>query len=64
MQFAIKLAVSMAVVALCSQIGRAFPKVAGLIATMPLTTLVVMLWLYSDHPGDLTRMGDYTLAVL
>ena len=64
MQFAVKLAISVAVIVLCSQVGRAFPKAAGLIATMPLTTLIVMLWLYADHPGDLARMRDYTLAVL
>jgi uncharacterized membrane protein (GlpM family) len=49
---------------LARQLGRAFPKVAGLIATMPLTTLIVMLWLYSDRPGDLVQMRDYTVAVL
>lgn len=64
MQFVVKLAAAIAVIVFCSQIGRTFPKVAGLIATMPLTTLIVMLWLYSDRPGDLVQMRDYTVAVL
>lgn len=31
---------------------------------MPLTSLLVLLWLYSDNPGDFRLMTDYTWGVL
>jgi uncharacterized membrane protein (GlpM family) len=40
------------------------PKLAGLIAVMPLTGLLVMLWLYSDNPGNYTKMAEYTKGAL
>jgi len=64
MQFLIRLAAAVAVIVLATQVGRALPKVGGLIATMPLTTLIVMLWLYSERPGDFAQMRNYTLGVL
>ena len=47
-----------------TQIGRKFPTLGGVIATMPLTSLLVLLWLYSDNPGDARLMADYTRGVL
>jgi hypothetical protein len=41
---------------LCSQVGRRLPTLAGFTATMPLTGLIVMLWLYTDTPGDYDLM--------
>ncbi len=64
MQFAVRLAAALTVIVIAAWIGRHLPKVGGLIATMPLTTLIVMLWLYSERPGDLAQMRDYTLGVL
>ncbi|MBW2219655.1 MAG: DUF3147 family protein [Deltaproteobacteria bacterium] len=64
MNFFIKLLISNAVIILCSQIGRRFPTLAGLIATMPLTGLIVMLWLYTDNPGDYDLMVHYTKGAL
>ena len=64
MQFAIKLLVSIAIIIFCSQIGRKFPTLAGLIATMPLTSLIVLLWLWTDKPGDTALMQTYTKGVL
>ena len=64
MRFAIKLLVSMSIILLCTQIGRRFPSLAGLIAVMPLTGLIVLLWLYSDHPDNFTLMVNYTKGAL
>ncbi|NIA17382.1 MAG: hypothetical protein GWO86_03440 [Planctomycetes bacterium] len=64
MRFVIKLLVSMAIIVFCSQIGRKMPTLAGLIATAPITSLIVLLWLYSDRPGDFNLMVDYTKGVL
>jgi uncharacterized membrane protein (GlpM family) len=64
MQFLVKLSVSVGIIIGCVLIGRRMPTLAGLIATMPLTSLIVLLWLYSDNPGDMVLMKDYTRGVL
>jgi uncharacterized membrane protein (GlpM family) len=60
MSFAIKLLISVGIIVLCTQIGKKIPSLAGLIAVMPLTGLIVLLWLYADHPGDHELMRAYT----
>ena len=60
MQFFLKLSISIAIIVFCSQVGRKFPSFAGLIATMPLTGLLILIWLYSDNPGDYVKMNYYT----
>ena len=40
------------------------PTLAGLIAVMPLTGLLVLIWLYLDNPGDVKLMTDYTRGAL
>ena len=64
MNFAVKLAISIAVIVFCAQIGKKLPAMAGLIATMPLAGLVVLLWLYSENPGDSALMVRYTRGAL
>ncbi|WP_298434191.1 DUF3147 family protein [Geobacter sp.] len=64
MQLLAKAAVSLAIIIACARIGRRFPTLGGLIATMPLTSLLVMLWLWSDAPGDYRLMEGYTKGVL
>ena len=64
MNFLIKLLISIAVIVFCGQIGKRFPTLGGLIATMPLTGLIVLIWLYSDNPGDSNLMTRYTKGAL
>jgi uncharacterized membrane protein (GlpM family) len=64
MQFILKLSISLAVIIFCSQIGKRFPSLGGLIATMPLTGLLVLVWLYSDNPGNYDLMAKYTKGAL
>ncbi len=64
MRFAIKLLISVCVIAFCAQIGRKLPTLAGLIAVMPLTGLIVLIWLYVDNPGNFKLMTDYTKGAL
>jgi uncharacterized membrane protein (GlpM family) len=64
MQFLVKLLITNAVIILCAQIGRRYPSLGGLIATMPLTSLAVLVWLWTDNPGDYRLMGSYTTGVL
>jgi uncharacterized membrane protein (GlpM family) len=64
MQFFIKLLISITIIVFCAQIGRKAPTLAGLIATMPLTGVIVLIWLYSDNPGNFSLMKDYTKGAL
>jgi len=64
LQFVIKLAVAGLVIVLGTQCARIRPTLAGLIAVMPLTGLIVMLWFYSDCQGNPVRMSQYTLGAV
>ena len=64
MRFVIKLLISVGIIILCTQVGRKLPTLAGLIAVMPLTGLLVLLWLYSDNPGNFVLLSDYTKGAL
>ena len=64
MQFVIKLLISMAIIAGCAAIGRRLPTLAGLIATMPITTLIVLFWLHSDSPEDFPRFAEFSKGVV
>lgn len=64
MRFFVKLLLTNAVIIACVLTGRRFPTLGGLIATAPLTSLIVLLWLYSDNPGDYRLMTAYTTGVL
>ena len=64
MRFLVKLLVSVGIIAVCSQIGRKLPSLAGLIAVMPLTGLIVLIWLYTEAPGNFNLMTEYTKGAL
>ena len=60
----IKLLISVSVIIFCTQIGRKLPTLAGLIAVMPLTGLIVLVWLYTDNPDNFNIVIDYTRGAL
>ncbi len=64
MQFFIKLLLTNLIIVACVLVGKRHPGLAGLIATMPLTSLIVLLWLHSDNPGNYSLLTDYTAGVL
>lgn len=64
MPFLVKLIAANFIIVACAQIGRRYPSLGGLIATMPLTSLLVLIWLHLDKPGDFRLMTDYTRGVL
>ena len=64
MRFLIKLLISLFVIVFCTQIGRKLPSLAGLVAVMPLTGLVVLVWLYLDNPGNFGLISDYCKGAL
>ena len=53
--FTIKIIVSALIIAGVSELAKKLPSLGGLIAAMPLTTLLALIWLY-------TETGDYQLA--
>ncbi len=64
MKFVIKLLISVCVIIICAGIARKMPTLAGLIAVMPLTGLIVLVWLYLDNPANFALMTDYTKGAL
>jgi hypothetical protein len=52
----IKAALSGIIVAAVSEIGRRYPGWGGLLASLPLTSLLAMLWLWRDT-GDIGRVA-------
>jgi uncharacterized membrane protein (GlpM family) len=64
MQFAVKLLISLVIIVIVTQIGRRVPTLGGLLATMPLTGAIILIWLYSDNRGDFELLGRYTKGAL
>lgn len=61
--FAVKLAVSALLIAGVSELAKRYPGLGGLIAAMPLTTLLTLLWLYGET-RDYARAEAFTRSVL
>lgn len=57
----IKAAISGVLVAAVSEIARRYPGWGGLIASLPLTSLLAMIWLYRDS-GDPERVADLSVS--
>lgn len=57
----IKAAVSGVIIALVSEISKRYPGVGGLIASLPLVSVLGMLWLWRDT-GDVSRLADHAQA--
>jgi hypothetical protein len=59
----IKAAISGIIVALVSEIARRYPGWGGLIASLPLTSLLAMIWLWRDS-GDSLRVAELASSTL
>ncbi|MDP1738614.1 MAG: DUF3147 family protein [Caulobacter sp.] len=57
----IKAAVSGVIIAVVSEISKRYPGVGGLIASLPLVSVLGMLWLWRDT-GDANRLADHAQA--
>ena len=60
-QLAVKALVSGALIALASEVARRSPGWGGLIVSLPLVSLLTMLWLWRDS-GDSARIADLALS--
>jgi len=58
---AVKAALSGIIVALVSEIARRNPGAGGLLASLPLVSVLGMIWLWRDT-GDPVRMADHAEA--
>ena len=59
----IKAALSGAMVAAVSEIARRYPTWGGLVASLPLTSLLAMLWLWRDT-GDSSRVAELSASTI
>ena len=64
MQFAIKLVIVVIIIVTAQYIATHRPSLAGLIAVMPLTGLMVMLWVWHNSKGETTTMTQYSLGAV
>ena len=60
-QLAIKALISGVLIAAASEIARRSPGLGGLIASLPLVSVLTLLWLWRDT-GDAGRMADLALS--
>lgn len=58
---AVKALVSGVIVAAVSEIARRYPGFGGLVASLPLVSVLGMLWLWNDKP-DAANMADHSSA--
>jgi hypothetical protein len=57
----IKAAISGVIVAAVSEIARRYPGWGGLLASLPLTSLLAMIWLYRDS-GEPERVAELSIS--
>ncbi|PLK26279.1 DUF3147 family protein [Novosphingobium sp. TH158] len=60
-QLAIKAVVSGLIVAAASEVARRNPGWGGLVASLPLTSMLALLWLWRDSP-DPARAADFLMG--
>lgn len=59
----IKAALSGVIVASVSEIARRYPGWGGLVASLPLTSLLAMIWLYRDS-SDAERVAELSVSTI
>lgn len=64
MPFLIKTVLSLIIILVASGIARKFPSAAGLIAVMPLTGAIVLVWVYLETGGNPAVMQAFARGAL
>ena len=64
MQALLKITLSVVVIIAATAIARKFPSAAGLIAVMPLTGALVLVWVYLENKGNANIMQDFAKGAL
>jgi len=60
----VKALISLTIILTAVAVGKRWPTLGGLIAVMPLSGLLVLVWLHLDSHGDRTVMEGYTRGAL
>ena len=63
MLFVVKIIVSALIIAVVSEISKHLAHLGGLIAAMPLTTLLTLFWLNYETGGDHKILTEFTVSV-
>jgi len=63
-QLFVKIVFSITVILTATAIGKKLPSSAGLIAVMPLTGALVLVWMYIENKGDTRVMQDFAEGAL
>ena len=64
MQMLIKTALSLIIILVATGIGKKFPSAAGLVAVMPLTGAIVLVWIHLENRGNPAIMQAFTTGAL
>jgi uncharacterized membrane protein (GlpM family) len=64
MQILLKVILSVAIILLATGIGKKLPSAAGLVSVMPLTGLLVLVWMYLENKGNPETMQNFTKGAL
>ena len=64
MQILIKAVLSLIIIFSATGIAKRFPSVAGLIAVMPLTGALVLIWVYVENSGNPDTMQAFAKGAL
>lgn len=64
MQLLIKIIISVAIILVATGIAKKFPSLAGLIAVMPLTGALVLVWVYLENSGNPLVMQAFAKGAL
>lgn len=62
--FILKAALSGLLIAIISEVARRFPGFGGLIASLPLISLMAIIWLWRDTGGDVGQVAAHARATL
>lgn len=60
MQIFIKVLLSLGVILAATAIARRLPSLAGLLAVMPLTGALILVWVHIENRGDPAVMGAFS----
>jgi uncharacterized membrane protein (GlpM family) len=64
MQILVKALLSVVVILSATTMAKRFPSLAGLVAVMPLTSLLVLVWIYLENDGDSKLMQEFSKGAL
>jgi hypothetical protein len=59
-----KAALSGVLIAIISEVARRYPSFGGLIASLPLISLLAIIWLWRDTSGDVAQVAAHARATL